>query len=159
MISATWTAALVADHAAERQFWMRRTAPAGLDQGGRRVVRRHKVQRVAVQSEDIAVFGVANAGGVGQHLAEGRLQIARRAADDLQHLRGGGLLLRGLVEFAGEAGDLGFLAGARRAATVRHRRFVAVLWRCRLALSRLGFLAAFRLPSHAAPRGLKDKAS
>src|SRR4029077_6821073 len=105
----------------------------------------------AFKPEHVAVFGLANARGVRQHLAEGRLRVARRAADDLQYLRGGGLLLRGLVELAGEPRDLGFLPSARRAATARRRRCVAAPWRCRLGVLYLGACAGFAPPSHAAP--------
>ena len=39
--------------------------------------------------------------GVRQHRVEHRLQVARRAADDLQHLAGRGLLLQRLGEIVG----------------------------------------------------------
>src|SRR5580692_11833451 len=99
------------------------------------------MQRVAFEPEHVAVFGLANARGVRQHLAEGLLQVARRAANDLQYLRGGGLLLRSLVERAGEPRDLGCPGGARLAATARRRRCVAAPWRCRLAVLCLGACA------------------
>src|SRR5262249_15938372 len=47
-----------------------------------------------------AELGVACARGVLQHRLEHRLQLAWRAADDLQDLRGSGLLLQRFGQFA-----------------------------------------------------------
>ena len=44
--------------------------------------------------------------GVFQHRLEHRLQLARRAGDDLQHLRGRGLLLQRLGEIVGALAQL-----------------------------------------------------
>ena len=52
----------------------------------------------AVPAIDIAESGVADADGFLQHCRKHRLQIARRAADDLEHLRRGRLLLKGLAQ-------------------------------------------------------------
>ena len=50
--------------------------------------------------EHDAELGLANARGVGQHGLEHRLQLARRAADDLEHLGGRRLLLQRLGQLA-----------------------------------------------------------
>jgi hypothetical protein len=60
------------------------------------------VQRLAFPAVDISECGVADADGFLQHGLKNGLQITRRAADDLQHLRCGGLLLKGLAQFIQE---------------------------------------------------------
>ena len=57
-------------------------------------MRRHEVQGVAIPAMDISKLGVANADGILQHSRKHRLKIAGRAADNLEHLRRGGLLLQ-----------------------------------------------------------------
>src|SRR5262249_15811744 len=52
----------------------------------------------------LAEFRLANSRGVLQHGLEHRLQLAGRAADDLQHLRGRGLLLQCLGELLFQVG-------------------------------------------------------
>ena len=55
-------------------------------EGRRRIMCRDEVQGVAIPAVDIAEFGVADADGFLQHGRKHRLKIARRAADDLEHL-------------------------------------------------------------------------
>ena len=57
-------------------------------------MQRDHAERVAVSQKQIAELGVANPRGVLQHRLKYRLQFARRAGDDLEHLGGRGLLLR-----------------------------------------------------------------
>ena len=57
-----------------------------------------RCKRVTVPAKDIAELGVADANGFLQHCRKHRLHIARRAADDLQHLRRSGLLLKRLAQ-------------------------------------------------------------
>src|SRR6185436_20022778 len=49
----------------------------------------------------VAKLGVANAYGIVQHRVENRIEIAGRAGDDSQHLRGRGLLLQRFGEIVG----------------------------------------------------------
>ena len=67
----------------------------------RRAVQRHRAERVAFEQEQVAELGLADARRVLQHGIEHRLKLARRAADDLQHLRGRGLLLQRLAQIVG----------------------------------------------------------
>jgi hypothetical protein len=74
----------------------------------------------SVVQEKIAELGLADAGCVLQHGLEHRLQTALRAADDLEDLRGRGLLLQrlgeslpGLSEFAGPDFELRFQLGGQ----------------------------------------------
>ena len=53
-----------------------------------------EVQSVTVPAIDISKLGVADADGVLQHGFEHRLKIAGRAADNLEHLRRGRLLVQ-----------------------------------------------------------------
>ena len=55
-------------------------------------------------------LGLADAHRVSQHGLEYRRQLARRRADDAEHIRRRGLLLQRLVQFAGEPRDLRFMA-------------------------------------------------
>ena len=65
---------------------------------------RNEVQGIAVPAIDISEVGVADANGFLQHGRKHRLKIAGRAADDLEHLRRGRLLLQRLGEVAWCAG-------------------------------------------------------
>ena len=56
-------------------------------------MRRNKVQGLAIPAIDISKFSVADAYRILQHGRKHRLKIAGRAADNLKHLRGSGLLL------------------------------------------------------------------
>src|SRR5262245_65428157 len=53
---------------------------------------------------EAAELGLANAHRVRQHGLEYRLELARRTGNDLQHLRGRGLLLQRLGEFLFQVG-------------------------------------------------------
>ena len=55
---------------------------------------------IAFAQKQIAELGLADARRVRQHSFEHRLQLAGRTRDDLQHLRGRGLLLQRLGKFA-----------------------------------------------------------
>jgi hypothetical protein len=55
---------------------------------------------VEIQNSEI---GLADTGRVGQDGTKYRLQFAGRAADDLEHVGGGGLLLQGFAQFAEQA--------------------------------------------------------
>src|SRR5262249_8151198 len=55
---------------------------------------------------DRAHLGVAEPGCRFQKRLQDRLQVERRAADDLEHVGGGGLLLEGLAQLVEEAGIL-----------------------------------------------------
>ena len=63
-------------------------------------MRRKQVQSVAVPAVNISKLGVADANGFLQHGGEHRFKIAGGAADDLEHLRRGRLLLKRLTQFA-----------------------------------------------------------
>src|SRR5262249_46137473 len=91
----------------------------------------------------------------GRRLDEGvehGLQVERRAANDLEHVGRGSLLLQRLVALAGELGDICFLAGREVTATAcdlwriaTRQRLVALRFNC--------FAARFVAPSHCLPRG------
>ena len=78
-------------------------AERALAQPGCRECRRHIVFRDNAELHlrrkeiDRAKFGFTQARGILQHRLENWLQFTRRAADDLQHLRGRGLLLQRLA--------------------------------------------------------------
>ena len=59
-----------------------------------RVDTRNLAKRTVLIEEKIAELGLAQSRRVLQHRAEDRRELARRATDDLQHLRGRGLLLQ-----------------------------------------------------------------
>ena len=54
----------------------------------------HRAKVVAVNQEQVAELGLADAGRVFQHRLEYRLQLAGRRTDDAQHLSRRGLLLQ-----------------------------------------------------------------
>src|SRR6516225_11230294 len=62
-------------------------------------MRRHEAKGVAVPAVDAARHGVADAYRFLQHGFKDRLKVARRAADNLKHLRSRRLLLQRLREF------------------------------------------------------------
>ena len=64
-------------------------------------MRRHEVQGIAIPAMDISKLGVADADGILQYGCKHRLKIAGRAADNLEHLRRGSLLLQRLGEVGG----------------------------------------------------------
>ena len=53
-----------------------------------------------------AEFGLTDPRSVFQHGLKNRLQIAGRTGDDLEHLRGRGLLVASLSQFVGERPNL-----------------------------------------------------
>src|SRR5262249_15437205 len=63
-----------------------------------RVVQRGEPKRASIVQEQIAELGLADAHRIFQHRVEYRLQFARRAADDLEHVGGSGLLLQRLAQ-------------------------------------------------------------
>ena len=65
------------------------------------IVRRDEVKGVAIPAKDIAKLCVADADSVLQHGRKYRLKIARRATDDLKHLRRRRLLLQRFGEVVG----------------------------------------------------------
>ena len=56
-------------------------------------MRRDEVQGLAVPAEDIPEVGVANPRSILEHGRKHWLKVARRAADNLKHLRSSRLLL------------------------------------------------------------------
>ena len=58
----------------------------------------NEVQRITVPAVNISEGGIADTNRVLQHRLKDGLHIARRAADDLEHLRRGCLLLKGLAQ-------------------------------------------------------------
>ena len=63
-------------------------------------MRRDKVHGVAIPTVDISKLGVADPYGILQHGFKYGLKITGRAADNLEHLRRGGLLLQRLGKFS-----------------------------------------------------------
>ena len=63
-------------------------------------MQRNDAKCISLAEIQIAELGLADARRVLQHGLEHRLQLAGRAADDLQHLRGRRLLLQRLGELA-----------------------------------------------------------
>ena len=80
-------------------------------------MRRNKCRGVAIPAVDISELGFADANRVLQHCLEHWLKIARRAADNLKHLRRRRLLLQRFVQFAGKPSDLCLLASRGRIGT------------------------------------------
>jgi hypothetical protein len=63
-------------------------------------VKRNRFELAVLDPEHPAETGAADAGGVRQHGLEHELKVAWRTADDLQYLRGRGLLLECLGKLA-----------------------------------------------------------
>ena len=61
---------------------------------------------VAIAQEDDGIQRLAEAGGAGDDRVEHRLDVGRRAADDAQDLRRGGLLLQRLAQLVQQPGVL-----------------------------------------------------
>src|SRR5262245_36277204 len=74
----------------------RPTASMEISQCGRYPVRCARVKYFTIVEPQHAELGVADTGGVLQNRIKHRPQLARRARDDLQYLRGRGLLLQRL---------------------------------------------------------------
>src|SRR5262245_40415562 len=70
-----------------------RKTPQSFDERWYSVVRRRKVKGSTVPVIDVSLRGVTDADGFLQHGLEHRLEVARRAADDLQNFGCGCLLL------------------------------------------------------------------
>src|SRR5262249_6393955 len=81
-----------------------RHARAGFGIGQRRVVHGGDSEGVALAQEERSKLGLAEAHRIRQYGLEDRLQFSRRAADDLQDIRGCRLLLQRLGEFLFQAG-------------------------------------------------------
>src|SRR5262249_13238304 len=60
----------------------------------RRVVSHHWVKQFAIETKNESLVGLAKAYRTFSDGLENRLQIERRAADDFEHVGGGGLLLQ-----------------------------------------------------------------
>jgi hypothetical protein len=80
--------------------------PKEIGQCRRRIQGGRGAQRAIVVAKQDAELGLADAGRVRQYGLEHRLQLAWRAADDLQHVRGRGLLLQRLGEVVGALAQL-----------------------------------------------------
>ena len=72
----------------------------------RHVVRRHKADSAFLIKIERAEPGLAELRRVSQEALEHRLQVAGRTADDLEHLRGSGLLLQRLAQISGALAQL-----------------------------------------------------
>ena len=86
---------LVCCRAAERAFGIgvQRLAFARIDERRRSVVKCARVECVAFAQIERAEFRSAYIGRIRQYGVEDRFKLARRRADDLEHVGGGGLLL------------------------------------------------------------------
>src|SRR6202162_4189001 len=69
--------------------------------GRRNVVQMRRVITLAIVDQDVAEFGFANPQSVREHRLKYGLHIARRRADDPEHLRRRRLLLQRLGEIVG----------------------------------------------------------
>src|ERR1700722_7584734 len=69
-------------------------------------MRRKDVHSLAIPAVDISELGVADADGILKHGCKNRLKIAGRAADNLENLGCGRLLLQGFREVGGAAGEV-----------------------------------------------------
>ena len=74
-------------------------------------MKRDGTEAIALPQPQDAKLGLADARGILQHRLKYRLQIAGRSADDAQHLRGCGLLLRRFGKLAPETRVLRFKLG------------------------------------------------
>ncbi len=124
-----------------------RRTPAGLGEGGWRVAPR---QRGAARrrASDRYVPNVASQirTALSRMTGENPLQIARRRADQAQHLRGRGLLLQGLVQFLPIALKPLLQAGSGRVLRLIARQ--SWVWRRHGACGRPPSGAANPLPCH-----------
>src|SRR6202790_1629017 len=69
--------------------------------GWRNIVQVRRVITLAIVEQDVAEFGFANPQSVREHRLKYGLHIARRSADDPEHLRRCGLLLQRFAEIVG----------------------------------------------------------
>src|SRR5262249_44416072 len=71
--------------------------------GGRRNVTGYETKETCVAKEQTPERSLAKPGRLLQHSLEHRLQLTRRAANNLEHIGGGGLLLKRLTQLPEEA--------------------------------------------------------
>ncbi len=69
-------------------------------------MQRHRAETIAFGQPQESELCIADAGGILQHRIEDRFELAGRRTDDLQHLRGRGLLLQRFAEIAGALAQL-----------------------------------------------------
>src|SRR5262249_4786610 len=107
------------------------------------------MKQIAAALKNECEIRLAQAGSRFHQRIKRGLQVEGRAADDLEHLGGGGLLLSRLRQFAGKKGDLLLQLGNGGAASARGRWRVVALLPRRLAVTCLWF-TAHSAPSHLA---------
>ena len=83
-----------------------RVALAEVHEGGRRIMHRRVTENRALAQHKVAELRAAEARRIGKQLVEHRLQVARRGADDAQHLRCRRLLLQRLSKAIARLGKL-----------------------------------------------------
>src|SRR5262249_30991613 len=128
-----------------------------LDRGGARALRckrsGNELKRAIGEKVQVSVLGLADARSVCQDGLEHRVKFAGKRTDELQHLRGGCLLVPRLVQFptkpsyfrlSTSSGRLGTCYALRRIAAFR-------LWRLATPLFDR-FAACFGAPLHRVPR-------
>jgi hypothetical protein len=111
---------------------------------------------VPIAKEDDGVERLAEAGGTGDDRVQHRLDVGRRAADDAQDLRGGGLLLQRLVALALRTREFFFKICI---GVLRHQLRLYRDARQRLNGSRAavgGTAAPYRLSGHPSPFTSRD---
>src|SRR5215510_13565254 len=106
---------------------------------------RNALKLAIPQPPETCLFGATKSRGRFEQSLEHRLQVERRAADNLEHVGGSRLLLTRLFQFAGESGDLLLEVGGGYASS---RRFVRLGPSYALPLYRL---SAFTASLHVAP--------
>src|SRR5262249_42957607 len=101
--------------------------------GGRRNVTGDETKEICVAKEQTTERSLAKPGRLLQHSLEHRLQLTRRAANNLEHVRGCGLLLERLAQFVkqprilnGDDGLGGEVLHQRLLLIVEGRTFVLV---------------------------------
>src|SRR5262249_41294822 len=77
----------------------RRASPL-FDKGRRRIVRPSQAQGIAIPSINISKLGTADSDGIFQHRLKNRFKLARRTADDPEHVGSRRLLLQRLPQLA-----------------------------------------------------------
>src|SRR6516165_6605157 len=98
---------------------MQRRSSQKFSESRRSIVRRYQPERAILPTINISSLGFADAHGVCQHSLKYWLKLARRRADDPQHLRDRRPLLACLLKFARLALKLFFQIGNRRMAAAR----------------------------------------
>src|SRR5262249_16581138 len=83
-----------------------RVAPSGLGEDGRRVMHCSNPEGIVFAQLQSAELGLAEPRRICQYGLEHRLQFTRRAADNLQHVGGGGLLLQRFAQLVEQPGVL-----------------------------------------------------